>query len=363
MLDTMLNKTSQEEMTEIVFVVFLADLNNTDWKFKTEATIRENYEKYVTSGSLQVIEAPREFYDGMSQYGNDSYMNWRTKQNYDYAYLMQYCQNISEYYMQMEDDVQASDGYFPAIFNFIQSQPNDDWICLEFSELGFIGKLYHSKHIGKLAEMLLIFSHSQPVDYTYIYFNILMGNGPKRIRKPTLFQHMGFHSSLVDKVQPLVDKYFDFPEKELNGDNPPAKIVTTLLVNEDFPTGLAYSREPGHFWSNGSPKENDTFALFFDSAQTVNKIVIVSGSKSRPKDTVQHGVLEAGVVSSGTDDSMTCEGLISIGEFQNGIVSVDSQAIRSKLGIMSIRCLQIRFTMSQDEWVVLKEIAVFCSHL
>jgi alpha-1,3-mannosylglycoprotein beta-1,4-N-acetylglucosaminyltransferase C len=261
--------------------------------------------------------------------------------------------------MQMEDDVRASDGYFAAILNFIRLQDNDNWICLEFSELGFIGKLYHSKHIGQLSDMLIMFSQTQPVDYTYIYFNMLMGNGAKRIRKPTLFQHMGFHSSLVNKIQPLVDKYFDFPEKELNGDNPPAKLFTTLIVNEEFPPSLAYSSEPGHFWSNGSPKENDTFSLFFESAQMIDKLVIVSGSNSHPKDIIHYGILEAGVSTSSNGDKLDCEGLITLGQFQNGTLSIDSQTIRSKLGLVTIRCLQIRFTSAQLEWVVIKEIAIF----
>lgn len=363
MLGTMLNKTSEEELRDIVFVIFLADLNNTDWKSETEAAIVRNYSKYVQSGSLQVVQAPRQFYEKMHMFGNNSYLNWRTKQNYDYAYLMQYCDNLSDYYMQMEDDVIASDGYYSAILDFIAKQPDDKWICLEFSELGFIGKLYHSKHIRDLSEMLLIFSHTQPVDYTYVYFNMLLRGGPKKIRKPTLFQHMGFHSSLNEKIQPLRDKFFDFPAKEWNGDNPTAKIYTTLDLNDDFPPSLPYAKEPGHFWSYSSAKENDTYKLIFESSQSVYKIVVITGSKDHPGDIIHHGVLEASAIVSGSAEVPVCEDFITLGNLEKGKILVDSEMIRAKLGVVRIKCLQIRLTKSQVEWVIIKEIAVFLSQV
>lgn len=361
MLDSMFNKTSEEELRQIIFVIFLADLNDAIWKSETEAEIKRKYDKHIRSGSLIVVQAPKDFYDGMMQFGNNSYLNWRTKQNYDYAFLMKYCQHLSDFYMQMEDDVLASDGYYSAIFNFIAEQPNDDWICLEFSELGFIGKVYHSKHLRDLAEMLLIFSHTQPVDYTYVYFNTLLRNGFRRIRKPTLFQHMGYHSSLAEKIQPLRDKYFDFPPKELKGDNPSAGIFTTLKTNDDFPPNLPYSSDPGHFWSYSAAEENDTFTLLFDSSQLIDKVIVMTGSKEHPGDIIHNGVLEASAVVSGSKEKPFCEDFIVIGQFEEGKMFVDSQMIRSKLGVVRTKCLQIRLTKPQIEWVIIKEIAVFVS--
>lgn len=52
-------------------------------------------------------------------------MNWRVKQNYDYAYLMKYCEHLSDFYMQMEYDIIASNGYYGAINDFIANQTAD----------------------------------------------------------------------------------------------------------------------------------------------------------------------------------------------------------------------------------------------
>ncbi|KAL4225010.1 hypothetical protein ACF0H5_015705 [Mactra antiquata] len=359
MLSSMFNKTSEDELQKVVFVIFLADIENIEWKAETEAKIRHKYSTHINSGSLEVIQASPSFYMNMTNYGNNSYMKWRTKQNYDYAYMMKYSQDLSEYYMQMEDDVIASDGYFDAINKFIADQPNLEWVCLEFSELGFIGKVYHSKYLENLADMLLMFSDTQPVDYTYVYFNMLMNNGPRKIRKPTLFQHMGYHSSLSEKVQPLRDKFFDFPAKEYKGDNPTAHIYTSLKVSDNFPPSLAYSHENGHFWSDGAAKKDDVYLVVFDAPQSISRVVIDTGSKEHPGDIVNHGIVEACVSVSGSHDLPVCDNNVFLKDFENGKAVVNSSDISPKLGVIKVKGLQIRFKESQNEWVVIKEIAVF----
>ena len=57
------------------------------------------------------------------------------------------------------------------------------------------GKLYRSRDLDHLSQLLLMFFQEQPVDYTYLYFNMLMTQLQKRLRTPTLFQHRGIHSS------------------------------------------------------------------------------------------------------------------------------------------------------------------------
>lgn len=361
MLTSMLNKTSAEHLKEIVFVIFLADLNNSDWKIDREMEIRNKFSEYMDAGSLMVIKAPDTFYQKLPRFGNNSYMNWRTKQNFDYAFLMKYSVELSDMYMQMEDDVIASDGYYEAITEYVGNQTDDTWMCLEFSELGFIGKLYHSRDINDLADLMLMFPDTQPVDYLYSYFNMLKDKGARKIRKPTLFQHMGVHSSLADKTQPLRDRFFDFPTKEWRGDNPPARIFTTLKENEDFATNLPYLNTPGHFWSYGPGNENDTYLIVFESPHVLSKVVVETGSKDHPGDRILNGVLEASVSISGTVEKPVCDDFIVVGHFEGGRMFANEKDLRSTLGLVKTRCLQIRLTKSQMEWVIIKEIAVFLS--
>ena len=354
MLNSILNKTSQEDLTKIVFVVFFADLNETEWIKSSVAEIKSKHSEHIKNGSLIVIQALPSFYANMTL-DETKYLKWRRKQNYDYAYLMKYSENLSEYYMQMEDDVIASDEYFSSIKKFISEQKDDNWVCLEFSELGFIGKLYHSHHVNKLADMLLMFSHSQPVDYTFLYFNILMGQGYRTIRKPTLFQHMGYHSSLTEKIQPLKDRYYEFKNKLIIGDNPKATIRTTLKTVPEFPPELAYSKEPGYFWSAAAANEGDTFTMMFEEPQIVTSCIIKTGSNDHPGDLVENGVLEASPTLS--ENKEHCLDFVVLENFENG--AVNTTDMKSKMGLFKIKCLQIRLTKSQVPWIIIRELAVF----
>ncbi|KAI4786260.1 hypothetical protein KUCAC02_037240 [Chaenocephalus aceratus] len=63
---------------------------------------------------------------------------WRTKQNLDYCYLMMYAQAKGTYYVQLEDDIVARPNFFTTMKNFALQQPSEEWMILEFSQLGFI---------------------------------------------------------------------------------------------------------------------------------------------------------------------------------------------------------------------------------
>lgn len=43
-------------------------------------------------------------------------------------------------FLQLEDDVVAKPGYFSVMKAYADEQKDNDWILLEFSALGFIGK-------------------------------------------------------------------------------------------------------------------------------------------------------------------------------------------------------------------------------
>lgn len=358
-LSSMLSKLNNKQLENTVLVIFLADLNDTEYIENTEMKIRKNFLENVESGSVEIITAPDSFYTTLPTFRTNMYTNWRTKQNYDYAYLMQYCSHIAELYLQMEDDVIAADGYYDAIMEYVSEHDKKGWICLEFSELGFIGKLYHSSDLRNLASMLLMFSTTQSVNETYLYYNKLKGFGDRNIRKPTLFQHRGVHSSLTGKIQLLQDTYFDPSVKQWRGDNPPARIFTTLKENNDYPTNAPYLPSSGHFWANAAGRENDTYLLMFERPQILTEVIAETGSKDTPNDIIRDGVVEASSTFSGSEQIPSCKNFQILGQFVNGRAVIDKPVLQSKLGETKTKCLQIRLTKSQNEWVILREIAVF----
>lgn len=75
-----------------------------------------------------------------------------TIESLDYLFLWSFIVGSSKYFLQIEDDVVANPGFG----NFIKKKINDrtkinkNWLALEFSSLGFIGKLFPEKTLRDL---------------------------------------------------------------------------------------------------------------------------------------------------------------------------------------------------------------------
>lgn len=136
----------------------------------------------------------------------------------------------SHLYIQLEDDLITWPGnqkfkycfrikflgYVSHILNFVALKSN--FFSCEFSQLGFIGKLFKISDLHLLTDSIFMFFKEKPVDW--ILSDLLnslfcspeksctkqINNVHRFIRKPALFQHVGKHSSLKNKVQLLREK-------------------------------------------------------------------------------------------------------------------------------------------------------------
>lgn len=72
----------------------------------------------------------------------------------------------------MEDDVLSRSGFVTEIFNYLakintnfdKNRNNIKWLVINFSPLGFIGKLFRSADLNMLINMFLMFADYKPVD-------------------------------------------------------------------------------------------------------------------------------------------------------------------------------------------------------
>lgn len=159
-LDSLVMHPPPQEQEQVVIVVFFTDSNHT-WVVKRATEIYHKYKTYVDSGFMQIVHPPHIAYPNfkyLERKFNDSSARvaWRSKQNLDYSYLMTYTRNISKYYIQLEDDVITTSGYLGKIKNFIAYNLKKTWLFLRFSGLGFIGVLFKSSDLPKVAEFLLV---------------------------------------------------------------------------------------------------------------------------------------------------------------------------------------------------------------
>lgn len=140
-IKSLLDNINEQDAERLLIVIFIAEPFDIEYVRTTAHEIENLYNKNIDSGLIEIISPPSDFYpnfDKLSLSLNDDKerVKWRTKQNYDFTYLMMYSSIRGKYYIQLEDDVVTKPDYIQTIEGFINRQKSQDWFMLEFSSLG-----------------------------------------------------------------------------------------------------------------------------------------------------------------------------------------------------------------------------------
>lgn len=414
-LTSLVDETTPTERNDIVIIVFLADLD-VDHNANATRQIVRRYEREIAAGFIQILRVAREYYpplENLKRNFNDppERVTWRAKQVADYVLMFKYGRNLSDYYLHLEDDVVCSKRYATSIRRYVESKNGDlggkngdpgekvkhvkdgdpgkkrdpknnedprkkvdpgknngdpeksgRWAMLEFSELGFIGKLFRAGDLDRLATFMMTFYEEQPVDWLMTYFRLSMAQRRVHLRKPTLFQHVGRTSSFdTTKDNALVDRYFDSGDKPWTGDNPPATVLSTMAPFEGHTPDLAYSSGSGFFWA-AKVVAGDVLLVVFDDEHRLAKVVVETGCPQHPNDRVGEATLHVGFTDevAETDPSKTddvCANATFVSRFADGRTEVGS--LDERFERRAARCLKVAITEGQSNWVVFYQIAVF----
>ena len=318
-LNSLLKSISKSDLAHIVIVVYIGE-NNQSRIDRVMLSIRHNFLREVEQGIIDVIAPPEFYYPDLahlpSTFGDPiDRVKWRSKQNLDYSYLMMYAHNRGEYYLQLEDDIIATNGFVKKIEGFVKVQGIKPWFMLEFCRLGFIGKLFHAADLSRLVEFFLMFYKVKPNDWLLDHYMQVLVCSPekgskhcntekKKIRitsRPSLFQHVGRHSSLKGKIQKLVDRGFPGAKKtsKIKGENEffphktniKAKVRTNAVEFSKFKMQSAYDGL-NLAWIK-TPQNNTYISFHFHTPVTVKRFLFRTGNKDHPGDILKYGVVEA----------------------------------------------------------------------
>ncbi|XP_043565643.1 alpha-1,3-mannosyl-glycoprotein 4-beta-N-acetylglucosaminyltransferase C isoform X1 [Chiloscyllium plagiosum] len=357
-IKSIFDQSSYEELNEIVVIVHLADFD-LSWCEDIVQEVSRKFGHHIISGRLMVIHTLEEYYpslDGLKRNYNDpeDRVKFRSKQNVDYAFLLNFCANLSDYYVMLEDDIHCSKNFLSAIKKVITSRKGSYWVTLEFSKLGYIGKLYHSHDLPRLAQFLLMFYQEMPCDWLLIHFQGLLAQKDIIRFKPSLFQHMGYYSSFRGTENKLKDD--DFEEDSFDiPDNPPATLYTNMNVFEHYDPRKAYSNVDEYFWGK-STSAGDYFLIVLDKPTKIDKLKIQTGTDDRQNDILHHGALEVGQNVQIAKKGKQCSSYVKLGEFQHG--NIEIKDIGHKVEF-DIHCIRILVTESQKEWLIIRSISIW----
>ncbi|NXD82669.1 MGT4C acetylglucosaminyltransferase, partial [Halcyon senegalensis] len=356
-LQSLFKQSTEEELREMVVVVHLADADPT-WNVQVATNIARKFAHHILLGRLLLIHAPHEFYptlEGLKRNYNDAEerVKFRSKQNnVDYAFLLAFAANLSSYYLMIEDDVWCAKSFLTTIRKALASQEGSNWATLEFSKLGYIGKLYRSSDLPRLARFLLLFYQEMPCDWLLVHFRLLLTQKDVIRFKPSLFQHMGLYSSFQGTVNRLEDDEFQADSVDLP-DNPPAALFTSMSVFENYDPLKAYSTAEGYFWGK-DPAAGSVFSIVFQQPARVARIRVRTGSSERRGDFLHAGVLELGQRRlAGARD---CSTYTTVGTFEKG--TFDRQGLERSVP-SPVECVRIRVTQDQSEWLIIQSIDIW----
>lgn len=220
---------------------------------------------------------------------------------------------------------------------------------LEFSALGYIGKLYKSTHLPLLARFLFLFYQEMPCDWLMTRFRELMTQKETIIFKPSLFQHMGTFSSFQGTYNKLKDK--DFEEGLYT--NPLAEVYSDMSTYKNQFPKLAWEPGEGFFWGR-SPEKGNHLTVVFTDPTVVTGVYVETGSGG--KDLLESAQVELGhdVITTEKEEK-SCKEFQSVGTLENG--KFEMQDVDKRYGSAS-SCLRIQVTAAQKDWVIIKKIRI-----
>ncbi|XP_056278334.1 alpha-1,3-mannosyl-glycoprotein 4-beta-N-acetylglucosaminyltransferase C isoform X1 [Pseudoliparis swirei] len=353
-LSSLFLQSSSEERSSMVVVVLLADFD-VSWRIRTARDIQTAFAVELDQGQLVVLHVPQDQYPsvtGLKRNYNDApeRVSFRSKQNLDYSFLIHYSAGLGRYYLQLEDDVSAAKNFLSVIRRRVaeQEEKKTTWAMLEFSVLGYIGKLYKSAHLPLLARFLFLFYQEMPCDWLMARFRELLTQKEPIVFKPSLFQHMGTYSSFQGTHNRLKDKDFD----EESSTNPPAQVYSDMSTYQNQYPKLAWDRD-GFFWGRSPGNGSYLTAVLTDPA-VVTGIFVETGSEG--KDLLRSARVEIGRDVITTDrGEKSCEEFESVGMLENG--RFEELGLDRRYPAAS-SCLRVMVTAGQKDWVIIKRIRI-----
>ncbi|GAB0189337.1 alpha-1,3-mannosyl-glycoprotein 4-beta-N-acetylglucosaminyltransferase-like protein MGAT4D [Grus japonensis] len=140
-LHSLLYELPEEQKNDCVIIIFVAEVN-AEYVNSVAESVKTSFPQEIQSGVLEVISPPASYYPDLSNLKK----------------------TFGDSEDRLEDDIVAKPDYIQSIKNFAAKQ-SQEWMILEFSQLGFIGKLFKSEDLPLIVEFFLMFYKDKPIDW------------------------------------------------------------------------------------------------------------------------------------------------------------------------------------------------------
>ncbi|XP_005375296.1 PREDICTED: alpha-1,3-mannosyl-glycoprotein 4-beta-N-acetylglucosaminyltransferase C-like [Chinchilla lanigera] len=341
-LQSLFFASSSPEQKLFVVLIHLASPSST-WLGQMTSNISTLFKSYIQARQLLVINTPQKSYLPLKKLpgpfsDSPAFVAFYSKQNMDYAFLMNFAANYSDYFLMIEDDVKCLPGFVTQIVSILSAWERRLWVTLEFCPLGFIGKLFHTRDLPYFVHFLLLFYQEMPCDYLLSHFLNLLKQNPIQF-SPSLFQH--------------VDKFNSFKEVEENigyPSNPAATLYTNLNVTDNSNLMSAYSLDNSYFYIEEA-KAGSYLTVFLHIPAIVFHVQVLTGSELKEENQLEEGQVELGYDS--TNRVTDCDDYVLLGMLINGTLN---KHVLSEDSGKKVKCVRLFVTATVSSGLIVRHI-------
>ncbi|KAL4700200.1 hypothetical protein H8957_000193, partial [Semnopithecus entellus] len=281
--------SSKAEQKHLTVLVHLADSDLT-WLRETVAHISSLFSPQILKGQLLMIHAPSDAYPTVDSVRDEAFRGeFYSKQNVDHAFLMSFATKLSDYFLLIEDNAFFAPNFVTHIHSRVTTMKSNSWVLLEFSNMGFLGKLFHSRDLPLLAHFLLLFYKEKPLDSLISHFRMLLVQESPILCKPFLFYRRVSYTAFdhKQKATALQKKNADGPN------NPPGAVFTDMQVSDVHFPWEAYTLDESFFWTHNLSIGNH-LTVILNHPANLSRVQVITGSIVDGRYALEKGQVELG---------------------------------------------------------------------
>ncbi|XP_041606088.1 alpha-1,3-mannosyl-glycoprotein 4-beta-N-acetylglucosaminyltransferase-like protein MGAT4E [Vulpes lagopus] len=336
------SKTEQKRLTVLVHLAH-SDLT---WLRETVLRVSTLFSPQILAGQLLLIHAPSDAYPPLEDMRKEAHHGeFYSRQNVDHAFLVSFATRLSEYFLLLEDNVFCAPSFITHIHWKVDTMKSAPWVLLEFSNMGFLGKLFHSKDLPLLAHFLLLFYKEKPLDRLIPHFRTLLAQKNPIICRPFLFYYrFSYISNDTQKASPVQKKNLDGP------DNPPGAIFTDMKVFDVHFPWEAYTLDESFFWTHNVSAGNH-LTVILNHPANLSRVQVLTGTIVDGKYTLEKGEVELGYDPEGMPQY--CTSFTLLGHLLEG--QMNQEIFLKSIGY-NVSCVRLVVKASQVGGLIIRHI-------
>ncbi|XP_051059981.1 alpha-1,3-mannosyl-glycoprotein 4-beta-N-acetylglucosaminyltransferase-like protein MGAT4E [Phodopus roborovskii] len=347
-LASLYHAASVDEQRQITVLVLLAESDNT-WLRKTVLHISSLYSSQILTGQLLLIHAPSSAYPAVANNQKElSLAQMYSKQNVDHAFLMSFATELSTYFLLIEDDVFCAPNFVTHIRSKVINRKPHAWVLLEFSNMGFLGKLFHSKDLPLLARFLLLFHQERPLEWLILHFRTLLAQQNPIFCRPFLFYHRLSHTTFENKTSSAQENGPCGP------DALPGAVFTDMRLSGVHSPQEAYSLDESFFWTYNVSTGN-YLTVIVNHPVNLERVQVRTGSIMDGKYILEKGQVEVGYHPEGMPPN--CTSFTLLGHLVQGQMD---QIILKSTGFQ-VSCVKLAVNANQAGALMIRHVYLWAA--